>query len=165
VTGFLQYLLVRGSKLTGTVPTGLCLIVELQKLDVSYTGIGGDLPTEIGDLPNLKEVYYYLQGTSIVGNLDGQFLLGKLSICGCRLRGVISRDRNTGSNNCATVHNNYYGRPHEHSTLLRERLLSKMRLHAQKFSQGWLALPAESLERTNLMLSLSSSIASSRANP
>ena len=41
--------------LTGTIPTEVGLLTDLQTLVTSSTGLVGAIPTEVGQLTNLKE--------------------------------------------------------------------------------------------------------------
>lgn len=55
---FLERLFLRGNQnLTGSLPSSLGNLTQLQQLDLEHTGLSGPIPAELGNLTQLEELY------------------------------------------------------------------------------------------------------------
>jgi hypothetical protein len=66
------YVMDHGENVSGTIPTEIGLLTDLENLNVGYNGIHGTLPTQIGDIgDSLLEIR--IQGTQLSGSIPTQF--------------------------------------------------------------------------------------------
>jgi Leucine-rich repeat (LRR) protein len=73
--GHVSELNLSSNKLTGTIPTELGNLSNLEYLNLSWNELSGTIPTELGNLSNLKSLYLY--GNSLTGSIPTE--LGNLS--------------------------------------------------------------------------------------
>ncbi len=76
----LQYLIISYNQLSGSIPTNLCNLLQIQSLDLSDNDLSGSIPTNLGNLSLLQELWFgenQLSGsipTSLCNLLQLQYL-------------------------------------------------------------------------------------------